>query len=215
VAWIFSNTGKDLFLCDHSDVRKCLLYNMATSEEFLYPLSLFKDRRLYANLVSDSVVPLGTGAFISRQLVKSLRSLCTYKTGIVSFIRTKEIFRSDTLTEDASRDKIKNETSKDTNIVKNECETITMNINGQDVSLPVHDANPSENLHYLREMSIGLVSCGWDKVVVYFHCSVLPLAHNKICALSSGKRYPQFATFALNFHEGRSVMIDACNWLQD
>ena len=46
---------------------------MATNEEFLMPLRQFKQRRLYANLRRDSVVPLGTAAFLPKGQVKVLK----------------------------------------------------------------------------------------------------------------------------------------------
>lgn len=41
-----------------------LLYNMATSEEFLRPLRAFRWRRAYANRRGDFMVPYGTAAFV-------------------------------------------------------------------------------------------------------------------------------------------------------
>ncbi len=41
-----------------------LLYNMATSEEFLRPLKAFRWRRAYANRHGDFMVPYGTAAFL-------------------------------------------------------------------------------------------------------------------------------------------------------
>lgn len=42
-----------------------LLYEMATSEEFLRPLKAFRWRRAYANRRGDFMVPYGTAAFVS------------------------------------------------------------------------------------------------------------------------------------------------------
>lgn len=73
-------TGRDLFLTDcnrdantYSD--DCLVYRMATSEEFIQPLRSFKNRRLYANLHFDSVVPCGTAAILSKAECGRVRAL--------------------------------------------------------------------------------------------------------------------------------------------
>jgi hypothetical protein len=56
-----------------------------------------------------------------------------------------------------------------------------------------------------------LDSVGWEKVVVNFPRSVLPLAHNKICALS---RQPTWLYHrVLGFDEGAYVMENATSWL--
>jgi hypothetical protein len=41
---------------------------------------------------------------------------------------------------------------------------------------------------------------------------VLPLSHNKICALT---KYPKWLNSFLGFEEGQFVMNDAANWILD
>lgn len=62
----------------------------------------------------------------------------------------------------------------------------------------------------LDEMIESLDSCGWEKVIINFQ-GILPLSHNKICALS---RSPEFITqTVLGFSEGRFVMDHASDYI--
>jgi hypothetical protein len=64
--------------------------------------------------------------------------------------------------------------------------------------------------HAVDEMIHSLDSLGWEKVIVNFP-GILPLAHNKICALS---RKPEWLySGLLGFDEGQFVMNDAAEWL--
>jgi hypothetical protein len=58
--------------------------------------------------------------------------------------------------------------------------------------------------------------CGWEKMIVNFNGffnTLLPLAHNKICALT---KYPTwFYNGFLGFNEGKFVMDDAAEWLTE
>ena len=68
------STGRSVFGFDGDDNGgKTLLYQMATEEKFLIPLRSFSNRRLYANLQKDFVVPLGTAAFLHNDAVHDLR----------------------------------------------------------------------------------------------------------------------------------------------
>lgn len=80
------SSGKDVFLNDNDSEANSLLYQMATTEEFLLPLKAFKSRRLYANIFRDFVVPLGTAAFLSPEDVDRIRNQSTGKFGIVQSI---------------------------------------------------------------------------------------------------------------------------------
>ena len=62
----------------------------------------------------------------------------------------------------------------------------------------------------LSDMRVGLDSVGWEKVVVNF-AGVLPIAHNKICALTRSPNW--LYNDVLKFGEGQFVMVDAANWL--
>ena len=83
------STGKDIFRIKDEDCseEEILLFRMATEESFLTPLRSFSERRLYANLRRDFVVPLGTAAFMDNALVQNLRDEHSEKSGIVSVIR--------------------------------------------------------------------------------------------------------------------------------
>jgi len=73
VAATMWSTGSELFMQDHSDISKRLLYKMTHSEAFLKPLRLFQRRRAYANLDNDFMVPLQTAAFLAPEVVQQLR----------------------------------------------------------------------------------------------------------------------------------------------
>jgi len=60
-------------------------------------------------------------------------------------------------------------------------------------------------------MRAQLDSVGWEKVLVNFR-DVLPLSHNKICALT---KYPKWLNSFLGFEEGQFVMNNAANWILD
>ena len=71
-------------MADNSFVKETLLYNMATRDEYLIPLKSFTKRRLYANLLQDFVVPLGTAAILNNKMVSSLRLKYRGDSGFVS-----------------------------------------------------------------------------------------------------------------------------------
>lgn len=64
---------------------------------------------------------------------------------------------------------------------------------------------PDDPVHHMRRRLDGL---GWEKRIVHFP-GLLPIAHNKICALNRRVYWLLNAVFA----EGRFVMDDASAWL--
>ena len=80
VSSLFSVSGKDLFANEEGS----LLFKMGTHPQWLDALRLFKNRRLYANLFRDSVVPLSTGAILPKIESRRLRNQFKGKFGIVS-----------------------------------------------------------------------------------------------------------------------------------
>lgn len=83
VASLLRETGRELFMRDVDN----LLYRMSCDEAFLEPLRQFKERRLYANLDGDFMVPLGTAAFLDDDQVRLLREKHSQESGIVTVIR--------------------------------------------------------------------------------------------------------------------------------
>ena len=75
-------SGEDLL----STGNASLLYRMSTDEQWLAPLRLFRERRLYANLNLDFVVPLGTAAFLSKTETKYYRDTYRNEYGIVAIL---------------------------------------------------------------------------------------------------------------------------------
>lgn len=74
----------------------------------------------------------------------------------------------------------------------------------------------AENESYEVQMINGLDSLQWEKMIVGFDLTfgLLPMAHNKICSLSAGPRYPKFVTENFfRFNEGKYVMENASAWL--
>ena len=84
-------TGRDIFGFEEDSDSETLLFKMATDSAFLSPLRSFSDRRLYANLNRDLVVPLGTAAFVNDDDVNLFRKEYYGKSGIVSIIKTSVI----------------------------------------------------------------------------------------------------------------------------
>lgn len=63
----------------------------------------------------------------------------------------------------------------------------------------------------IDHMIARLDSIGWEKVVVNFPRSILPLAHNKICALTRSPKWLYHKI--LGFDEGQFVMENATTWI--
>jgi len=155
ISSFFFSTGKDIFLTD-AEERNTLLYEMATSQEFLAPLKSFKKRRVYANLQNDLVVPLGTAAFLSHHDVSGLRAKHSDRYGIVAILNHTQTH----LSSDTGRSQ-----SSEISSSENDSSVVT--------------TEP------ILEMIRSLDTVGWEKVLVNFK-SFFPIAHNKICALSRG-----------------------------
>ena len=90
VAWTLFQTGKDLFYTEHNDHRNSLLYKMATERQFLEPLQAFQQRRLYANLRNDFLVPLGTAGLITTTEIEELRKRHRNRDGIVERVTVEK-----------------------------------------------------------------------------------------------------------------------------
>lgn len=86
IASSMRQSGSDLFLTDASSYEETLVYAMATERAYLDPLALFTQRRLYANLENDFVVPLGTAGILNVTEVAALRAEHARESGIVSHI---------------------------------------------------------------------------------------------------------------------------------
>lgn len=74
VALTMLQTGQELFYTTHESRDQSILYEMATQGKFVNALKAFQQRRLYANLQNDFLVPLGTAAFLTEQEVLEARS---------------------------------------------------------------------------------------------------------------------------------------------
>lgn len=171
VSKVMLSTGKDIFgIKEGIPGEETLLFRMATEDSFLTPMRSFSERRLYANLNRDFVVPLGTAAFMSVDLVKELRKEHAGKTGIVS-------------------------------VIKN----LPYNI---DLSNGECRQNSSDS--HTDKMIGGLNDLGWEKIIVNFP-GVLPIAHNKICALTRNPKW--LYNNVLGFSSGQFVMVNASDWL--
>ena len=170
VSRVMLSTGRDIFsIQDAEAAEESLLFRMATEDSFLSPLRSFTDRRLYANLNRDFVVPLGTAAFMANDLVKELRKEYQGETGIVSVLK------------------------------------IPPNSNKNNRK---YGGSNSQTDHMIGSLN----DLGWDKVIVNFS-GLLPIAHNKICALT---REPKWLyDNILGFNVGQFVMQNASDWLSE
>ncbi|CAM9730965.1 unnamed protein product, partial [Ascophyllum nodosum] len=162
--------------------RSSLLYDMATAEEYLTPLRAFRRRRAYANRRGDFMVPYGTAAFVGPDEEDG----GNLTDGLSTFDRVwgaKEgtIIGMSRIPPASSAGSEK----------WGRRSGISSNANKKGVE---------------EEMAAGLNSCGWEKVAVDFG-GVVPVSHNKICALS---RSP--LTTAL-FRSGNKIMDHAADFL--
>lgn len=84
----------------------------------------------------------------------------------------------------------------------------------KEIDLPnlLDNSDKKKNDHKTGIMIDQLDRLGWDKVIVSFS-GLLPLAHNKICALNREPKW-LFGGF-LGFNAGQFVMKDASTWLSD
>lgn len=168
------STGRDIFsMEDKNSEEETLLFKMATNEAYLSPLRCFSDRRLYANLNRDFVVPLGTAAFMDKASVENLRKVHNGESGIVTVIKVPATSPNHLISSD--------------------------------------DYDKRREVVQSADTMIGrLNDLGWDKVIVNFP-GLLPIAHNKICALA---REPKWLyETVLGFNAGQFVMEDANDWL--
>jgi hypothetical protein len=90
ISRVLLKTGRELFMVDHPEIEETLLFRMAADEKFLRPLKAFEKRRAYANLRQDFMVPLGTAAFMSEDLVNHFRSKFINRTGILDIIASNK-----------------------------------------------------------------------------------------------------------------------------
>ena len=202
-------TGKDLFAdlnaaYNGADGRDAaLLYHMATDESYLRPLTAFQNRRLYANLNGDLVVPLGTAAFMAPEQVQRLRKEFANKYGILTTITTAQQDRATVLSEDSLTSSSSSSSSSSAYDCVRDSRLASI--------FSMNAARGSSNEQRMAEsrMVRALDAVGWEKVLVHFN-SPLPLSHNKICALT---KYPPWLNGLLGFEEGQFVMDQAAEWL--
>lgn len=160
---IMLRSGKELFLSEEELETQSIVYKLATEDIYLKPLKAFHQRRLYANLMNDFMVPLGTAAFIQQSEVIQLRKQYRNQPGFIPY--------DDTRSKDSSSN-----TCNDINAV----------------------------------MMESLNTCQWEKLIVNFP-GFLPIAHNKIAALTKSPDYIYETLLAT--HEGQFVMQNASDWL--
>jgi hypothetical protein len=179
VSKTMGQTGRELFMRDDQ-----LLFRMSTEEEYLNPLRLFTSRRLYANLLNDFVVPLGTAAILDSKQVDLLRRMHGNTSGIVEKLET---------------------TGTRTRTVTGESSSSSSLLPSLDDALD----NDSEK-GKLKYMLAGLNSLQWEKFICHFPGS-LPIAHNKIAAL---RKTPEFLfVHMLGTVQGEIIMDHAAEWL--
>lgn len=173
VSHLLLQSGLELFSLDAPVFNQTLIYRMSTEKPFLESLRAFKSRRLYANLLLDFMVPLGTAAFLSAEEVSSLRRQYANQEGIVTVIHSNDSVFLDRRSEEAE------------------------------------DSSIREDRLY-SQMIDGLNSLDWDKVLVRFPGRFLPMAHDKICAMT---KFPAFIDQWLGYPEGRFVMDNVVDCL--
>lgn len=97
VSSMLSKSGAELLLNDTGEIKDddltelagTLMYRLATERPYLDALACFRQRRAYANLYQDSVVPLQTGGFFSSGFTASLRERHRQESGIVAVVVTE------------------------------------------------------------------------------------------------------------------------------
>ncbi|CAM9434606.1 unnamed protein product, partial [Discosporangium mesarthrocarpum] len=200
-----------------------LLFEMATEEEFLVPLKAFARRRAYANRWGDFMVPYGTAAFpepreedgsqdwargsgVTRRLegsggggdrewegVRGALLQVEEVTGMVLGRNTGEIVGMSTI---AARE----HKGGGGRATERRGWARSRSWSGFSVNRMGGRARMEE------AMAAGLNSCGWEKVSVDFG-GLLPLSHNKICALSRD------SLSSMLYSSGRGIMDHAAEFI--
>lgn len=224
VAKTMLRSGKELFLQDDhakGNHQNSLVYRMCTEERWLWPLRKFKQRRLYANLDADFVVPLSTAAFLERHEVKALRMQHIYdrekadeeenqkqqkqkNSGVGRIVH--EIVSS--AQEDGTVVHTWRNVDRNTKTGAMGEATISTSLENTCEATPEGAYSPREGLYCtMRER---LNSLGWEKYIVHFD-SAIASNHNKLAAV---RRNPEwFFNGLLGFHAGDPIMDHACEYL--
>ena len=79
-------TGKELLLRDAPNMKDSFMFKLATEREALDAMRAFKERRLFANLRNDLVVPLATAAFVKDDICKALRERHSNEEDVVAVL---------------------------------------------------------------------------------------------------------------------------------
>lgn len=205
-------SGKQLFCLDHADFRQTLFYQLATSPDSLAPLRAFRTLRLYANVNLDFVVPLGTGAFLSDEEVKQVRQRYRRHYGIVETVpppvpSSSGVSTTSELMLDVSGDE--GEVINDAPVPSAQSSPSPA-LSSKSTKSSSSKQKDKDNIQQaLAEMRTSLNALHWEKVFVHFR-GVIPLAHNKIAALTKSSA---FFDSLLGFPEGRFVMDHAFTYL--
>eukprot|EP00802_Teleaulax_amphioxeia_P014418 Tamp_14483.p1 GENE.Tamp_14483~~Tamp_14483.p1 ORF type:complete len:497 (+),score=89.71 Tamp_14483:2-1492(+) len=139
------------------------LYIMATHEAFLGALAAFEQRRAYFNLQGDALVPVGSAAFVVSPRAAGWGLL-----------------------EKPVSDEIRARSSPVNDPLYPEIECILEvppSTPGAPLALQSADESDRDSMLAEADMARSLDALGWTKVGVRFQ-GVLPLAHNKIVALT-------------------------------
>ncbi|CAM9612087.1 unnamed protein product [Sphacelaria rigidula] len=185
-----------------------LLYDMATSEDFLKPLKAFSIRRAYANRRGDFLVHYGTAAFLEPNEEGTAGAPgrgggasgesdgatgASTSMGLLGrLLGTKQglIVGSWRLPPGAgvhAREGRRNDRAGLENAEPSAAVTTTADEGVHAKNTAILDGVPGVlqdgGKKMEQEMAAGLNSCGWQKVAVDFG-GLLPFSHNKICALS-------------------------------
>lgn len=196
-------TGFDLNLTD--DNR--LLYNMATSDQYLIPLKAFRRRRLYANLNGDFMVPFTT-ASIDERLELGLEM--SPNAAIVHIIPEKEEKR-----QLKCESEEQNQNSNQKMIIEGDIEKNIDNNKENTNNNIKKDDEVDEKKILTREMSQNLNPL-FEKVIVNFPSSnYIPLSHNKIAAIERDGFLSKFVANVCGFNEGTFVMDDLATYVTE
>lgn len=156
------------------------------------------DESLLFQMATDESFLKPLRVFGARRLYANLRNDLVVPLGTAAFMNQQQVKKLRTEHEG---------NSGIVTVVKTPSEKMVIGL----TSLP-NTSFKNKNDHKTNIMIDQLDRLGWDKVIVNFS-GVLPIAHNKICALS---REPKWLyEDVLGFNAGQFVMKDASTWLSE
>jgi len=222
VTWPNGQTGIDLFLGDNSRLEQTLVFKMGSDPKFLNPLKAFINRRMYANIVNDFLVPLGTAAVMTKDeegaiIEESLKNVASC--GDPSFVKLIKVdpnpeINHATTTDLSSKAHSAHGTEKTYQRCVNKKDLVATTSSRSSHDYHTEERESVNDINRLEQIVHHINALGWEKHLVYFP-DILPFAHNRICALESNRLLKRiFAVELMRSCQGQFVMDHIAEWIK-